>query len=338
MEKEQRSGKRELFIKLLPCFVATLTLLIIGLSMIKNFYLIKIDDEKTYVTFFDLIGGKIAGTGLSVFYILIYIAFPVISAGLLFLNKFHKNFAFISLFVFLLCGVISIVSKDVFAEVLANKLEKSVSIKEVCAPALIPTIGFLILSILILSFSSNEIKFTTRDLTESGVLIAAALGLNFIKLFPAPTGGSVNLQVLPLFILAIRRGPIKSFVGCGIVYGLISCLTDGYGFAFFPFDYLVAFGGCAVLGFFSKWIIPEDKETYNFKGMLMLTVGAITAMVIRFVGGCISSILFYSYSITAATLYNAGYIFISGGLALAILLGLYGPLLKVNKLYPPQKA
>lgn len=339
MEKDKSiNSKRELFLKVLPFVVFGVTAIIIGLCMIPNFYLMKVNGEKIYYSFFQLLNGGGAGISISIVYYSIYIVFPLIACILLFFHKVHKNFAFVSLFIFLFCAVVSIVTKDVFAEVLSSKLEASVSVKEICVPSLIPTLGFFILSTLILSFSINEIKFTTRDITESGVLIAAALALNFIKLFPAPTGGSVNLQMLPLFILAIRRGPVKGFIGCGIVYGLISCLTDGYGFAFFPFDYLLAFGGASFLGFFSNHILSEEKTNYNLKGELLLLLGGVGATFIRFVGGTISSMLFYSYPLDAAMLYNVGYVFISGGIALAVLMALYGPLLKVNKLFPPQKA
>ena len=338
MEKEQSTNnKRELFIKILPFVILGSTTLIIGLCMIPNFYLMKVNGEKVYYSFIQLLNGGGVGASISALYSINYIGLPLLACVLFFFHKVHKNFSFVALFIFLFCGVVSIVTKDVFAEVLANTLDTKVSVKEICVPSIIPTLGFFILSTMILSFSINDIKFTTRDITESGVLIAAALALNFIKLFPAPTGGSVNLQMLPLFILAIRRGPVKGFIGCGIVYGLISCLTDGYGFAFFPFDYLLAFGGASFLGFFSNHVLSEEKTTYNLKGELMLFVGGVGATFIRFVGGTISSMLFYSYPLDAAMLYNVGYVFISGGIALAVLMALYGPLLKINKLYPPQK-
>ena len=339
MEKDQTiNNKRELFLKVLPLVVLGLTALIIGLCMIPNFYLLKVNGEKVYYSFFQLLNGGGAGTSIAIFYYIIYIVLPIMASTLFFFNKVHKNFAFVSLFIFLFCGVVSIVAKDVFVEVLGSKLEVEVSVKQILVPSVIPTLGFFILSTMILSFSINDIKFTTRDITESGILIAAALALNFIKLFPAPTGGSVNLQMLPLFLLAIRRGPVKGFIGCGIVYGIISCLTDGYGFAFFPFDYLLAFGGASVLGFFSNYILSEDKLNYNLNGELMLFIGGVGATFIRFVGGTISSMLFYSLTFAEALLYNVGYVFISGGIALAVLMALYGPLLKVNKVFPPQKA
>ena len=93
-----------------------------------------------------------------------------------------------------------------------------------------------------LSQSYDETDFTIRDIAEDGILIAAAFGLNFIKIPVGPTGGSINLQMLPLMIIALRRGPFHGLVSGGIVYGLLTCLTDGYGFACYPFDYLIGRG------------------------------------------------------------------------------------------------
>lgn len=335
--KEKNKNYKELFVKILPFFILVVIGLTIGLSMIGNFYRVEIGEEKVIYHLYDLIAGKDVGISLTLFYVINYLALPIISAILLFFNKYHKNFAFVSLFLLLFSAIVSIVSKDVFVSLLENKLGTSCSFDKIYFCGVIPTISYFVLSTCILSFAINDVGFTTRDITESGVLIAAALGLNFIRLFPAPTGGSVNLQMLPLFLLAIRRGPLKGFIGCGIVYGLISCLTDGWGFAYFPFDYLLGFGGASFLGFFSTRILPSDKDNYNFKGELYLAIGAIGATFIRFVGGTISSMIFYDLDLTGAMLYNVGYVFISGGLALAILMALYGPLLKINRRFPPQK-
>ena len=49
------------------------------------------------------------------------------------------------------------------------------------------------------------------------------------------------------------------------IFGLVTCLTDGYGFYTYPFDYLIGFGSIAVFGFFSRLnegeggVLPERK-------------------------------------------------------------------------------
>ena len=117
-------------------------------------------------------------------------------------------------------------------------------------------------------YAYSTMPITVREMAEDGILVAAAVALNFLKI-PAPealTGGSINLQFLPLFILALRHGPLHGFIASGIAFGLITCLTDGYGFQYYPFDYLIGFGSAAVLGFFKPLILGKNQKTYNVDG------------------------------------------------------------------------
>lgn len=340
MEKTENLRKKQVFLKILPFFILGITALVIGLSFIGKFYDVSVGaDVKTY-KLSGLLSDSFLGGRLIALNRITFICLPVLASALLFFYKKNKNFAFIAMIMFLVAGIISLVTKDILPEALYQKIKVEQGVKIPCSIdkvyfcSILPTIAFFILSILVLSFASEDIKFSTRDMAESGVLIAAALVLNFIRLFPAPTGGSVNLQMLPLFILAIRKGPVKAFIGCGIVYGLISCLTDGYGIATYPFDYLLGIGSTAILGLFSKQIFGEDQENYNLKGEIFLFVGVVLATSMRFVAGTISSMVLYDYDFAPAALYNVGYVFISGAISLAVIMALYGPLLKINKQFP----
>lgn len=175
------------------------------------------------------------------------------------------------------------------------------------------------------------------EIAENGILIAMAFGLNFIKL-PIQVQGSVNFQMLPLMIIALRRGPASGLICGGILFGLLTCLTDGYGFACYPFDYLIGFGSVAVMGFFRPFIFGQNQKGYNFKGEAFLLLAGILSTFVRFVGGTVSSILIYNTTFVAALIYNVGYISLSGILALAVLMAIYGPLVKVNASFPARKS
>ena len=340
MEKAENIEKKALFLKILQFVILGLTLLTIGLCFIGKFYDIEVGEVLRSYHFAELLTDKNLGGRIISFYWIVYIGLPLAAVSSIFFYKNHKNVAFISLFIFLVCAIVSLVSKDVFPQAIYYKLKTDtgvktpVSLDSVHFASVVPTISYLVLSVLVLSFASDDVKFTTRDIAESGVLIAAALVLNFVKLFPAPTGGSVNLQMLPLFILAIRKGPVKAFIGCGIVYGLISCLTDGYGIATYPFDYLLGFGSTAIIGLFSKQILTENKDTYNIKGEIFILIGVVLATSMRFIASTISSMLLYDYDMVPAMLYNVGYIYISAGISGVIIMALYGPILKINRLFP----
>ena len=198
------------------------------------------------------------------------------------------------------------------------------------------TISFTIISaVLCLSIEFLDNPIITRQITEDGILIAAAFILNLIRIYKVPgQGGSINLQMLPLFLIALRHGPAHGLVCGGILYGLITCLTDGYGFASYPFDYLIGFGSVMMLGFFRKFIFGEGQEWYNAKGELFLLAGGLLATFIRFIGSCASSMIIWGVTMNEAIVYNSIYIPISGIIALAIIMGAYGPIAKVNKMFP----
>ena len=180
---------------------------------------------------------------------------------------------------------------------------------------------------------SNQ-SSTTKQIAEEGVLLALAFVLNLVKIPVGATGGSINFQMLPLMIIALRHGPAHGFIAGGIVYGLLTCLTDGYGFACYPFDYLIGFGSVAVMGLFRKQIFGENQEGYNLKGLIFIFIGGLLSTLVRYIGSNVSSIVVYGYTLKAALAYNAFYIPLSGLISTIAFMSLYAPLIRVNKLYP----
>ena len=180
---------------------------------------------------------------------------------------------------------------------------------------------------------SNQ-SSTTKQIAEEGVLLAMAFVLNLAKIPIGATGGSINFQMLPLMIIALRHGPAHGFIAGGIVYGLLTCLTDGYGFATYPFDYLIGFGSVAVMGLFRKFIFSEEQEGYNINGLVFIFVGGLLSTFVRYIGSNVSSIVVYGYTLEAALAYNSIYIPLSGLIATVAFMALYKPLIRINKLYP----
>lgn len=202
------------------------------------------------------------------------------------------------------------------------------------------SIAFVSLAALFaLTLSYSKEKMTVRDIAEEGMLLALAFVLNLITFYKAPTGGSVNLQMLPLFILAIRHGPTHGLVACGIIYGFLTMVTDGYGFACYPFDYLIAFGGIAVLGAFKPLIFNKLREQGKTAqsyvlGLSMILVGGILATGFRFAGSLMSSVFIWEYSLLEGIVYNLSYVPLSGGLATALTMALYPALVVLNDRFP----
>jgi thiamine transporter len=157
-------------------------------------------------------------------------------------------------------------------------------------------------------------SWDTRFIAEAGISIALAGALHMVKLWQMPQGGSITLgTMVPLFILALRRGPLAGCVA-GAVYGILEgwILSGGKNF-YYPaqilLDYPIAFGLLGLAGFFPK--------TPAF-GIL---VGALA----RYVAHVLSGILFFAqyakgpvvvYSLT----YNALYLLPDFAIAMVLTL------------------
>lgn len=346
MEEKKPIISEEMMTKirhLLPIFIFAFVILMFCLSMIGNFYEIAhVEGEAEVVNkvgIIDLLFSQSAGISAQMYFLFIYLIIPVISCSLLIFSRFNKNFVLVSALLFLISAITSIVTKDVYATAIKYYVKATTGVKysfyinESYFSYYLPIISNFVSFALAMIIGTNEVKFTIRDITEMGILVAMAFGLSFIKFLPMPTGGSVNLQMLPLFVLALRRGPIKGFIVGGFVYGLLTCLTDGYGFACYPFDYLVGFGSISILGLFSSLIL-DDTKGYTFKSELFLFIAGVLSTSMRFLGGTVSSMVVYGYNFVGAATYNAAYIFVSGGISLLAVMLLLGPIKRINQLFP----
>ena len=246
-----------------------------------------------------------------------------------FLFKKNKYFISLSAIGFLLGTLFVVLSRSFFT---ANYLDVS-DLRFGLGAYL--SIAFGLISIA-LSFSiyNSYSPMSVRDIAEEGILIASAFVLDFVKIPMGATGGSINLQMLPLMIIALRKGPMHALFSAGVVYGLLTCFSDGYGLFTFPFDYLIGFGSVATLGFFQKFIFSETQTNYNWKGILFIALGSIPVFIVRMIGGMSSSMILYGADFAFSFGYNIVYIGPSVLFSTLALIGLYGPLIKINSIFP----
>lgn len=194
-------------------------------------------------------------------------------------------------------------------------------------------------ALLSLAASNSADSFNVYDISEIGILSGMAIALQFIKIQIGQTGGSINLGLIPLFIISLRHGPMKGFIASAFIFGLVTCLTDGYGFFTYPLDYLVGFGSCAALGLFSKLIFRSDKEkVWTPMGFVWIAVGCILATLVRFMGSTASSMVNYGLGFKAALIYNAIYIPVTGAVSLGAMEALYLPLARLQKQFPAKSS
>jgi thiamine transporter len=71
------------------------------------------------------------------------------------------------------------------------------------------------------------LNFIPLWMTEIGMAVALAAIFNFITLWRMPQGGSVNLEMLPILIIAFRWGAGPGMMA-GVVYGLVQLALGPY--------------------------------------------------------------------------------------------------------------
>jgi len=176
-------------------------------------------------------------------------------------------------------------------------------------------------------------KMTVREITETAMLIAIAIILDqpLLKFKVGANGGSISLTMIPLFILALRVGPLKSFISIGIVYSFLSCVSDGEPFYSLPFDYALGYGSIALAGLFNKQIMT-NKPT--IKGAVFMLISVVVACIGRLISSSISSVIFYGVTFIQGIIYNALYIGPACMVVGVVLLLLYNPIVKINNAHP----
>lgn len=78
----------------------------------------------------------------------------------------------------------------------------------------------------------------TRVLVEMGMMIALAFVLGQIKLYQAPFGGSISLEMIPILAIAFRRGA-KVGAATGLLYGMVNLFVDGMRYIVHPVQLLL---------------------------------------------------------------------------------------------------
>ncbi len=159
----------------------------------------------------------------------------------------------------------------------------------------------------------------TKILTEIAMTVALAVICSFIKVWEMPQGGSVSLTMIPLFILAFRRGAFPSIIA-GAIYGLLSALLAGvlYHPMSLLLDYILAFGLLGLGGFFPKKAWGVVCGT---------TIGVIGRFISSYLSG---AILFAEYAPVGQSpwlysfIYQATYLAPELLITLAVILLLYG--------------
>jgi len=252
-------------------------------------------------------------------FLIILIIIPIISFALILKNKNYLVCSFL-----LLIEGIGFIFNPVIADAALSIKKSSLEFA-----SYLYIIYFFFLSLLTYSMYERKEKYSTREIVEIGLLIAFAVVLDF-KIFKIPVqanGGSISLSMLPLIVIALRFGVIKGFIASGLIYGFITCAIDGYGFIYFPFDYLLGFGSLCIFG------VLKDKIFKNryIKDVFLILICLIIAFVLRTLSSTISGIVFYKLNFVSSLIYQLTYLPLSFVACFVVLVLLYKPICYIQR-------
>lgn len=258
------------------------------------------------------------------YHLIIAYLLPIIGCFLIPFRKYFKNSEFISMICFSVSAVF-------YLFYLIDNEYFNVFI-------LLAIIFELTYSLILIYILNSENEFAVRDIAESAMLIALAIGLDLpgLKIRIGVSGGSISFTMLPLLILALRLGSFKGFIGIGLVYGAITCALDGWGMQYFLFDYLLAYGSLCVFGLFSKPIFSKGPK-YPWFNVIFVLIGVAIACSLRLLFATLSGVIFYETGFVESLAYNALYILPSMGACIVMLAILFKPLLIVNEKFPTNR-
>lgn len=178
-----------------------------------------------------------------------------------------------------------------------------------------------------------------RALCEGAILVALAQVLSYLKLWELPNGGSITVEMLPIFLYCVRWGFGPGMLA-SVAYSILQVLLSGaigWGWQSVIGDYLLAYSVLGLAGLFARkkggfflGTIVGSAARFLVHYIVGATVWA-SSMPPEFFGMTMTSPWFYSF------LYNISYMAIDMVLILVIGAILYKPLGKYMVCQMPRK-
>ncbi|SFJ61681.1 energy-coupled thiamine transporter ThiT [Thermoflavimicrobium dichotomicum] len=136
----------------------------------------------------------------------------------------------------------------------------------------------------------NQASKKLVTLIEVAIMAAIAVVFDKMTIYQAPYGGSVTLSMVPIVMVALRRGMWPG-IACGVITGVLQLITEGY--VVHPvqaiLDYPVAYGVLGVAG----WVLLKESQPRNAK-MLRSGFGILMAGLSRTLAHFLSGIIFFA--------------------------------------------
>lgn len=175
----------------------------------------------------------------------------------------------------------------------------------------------------------------TRLGVEIGLTVALAAVLGLIAPWQMPQGGSVSFSMLPIFVLALVRGPAIG-ITAGALYGVMDFLLKPY--FFHPvqvlLDYPIAYAACGLAGILAARWATLHAEGRTGSGLWTAVVpGIALGAFARYVAHVLSGLVFFSsYAVEAGQaplVYSLAYnsfVLVSGAACVLVTFAVLPPL------------
>jgi thiamine transporter len=134
-------------------------------------------------------------------------------------------------------------------------------------------------------------------LVEVALTLALAVVLGSLKLWQMPQGGSISLGMLPVFVLALRRGVVVGLVA-GALTGLLGLIVEPPYVVHpvqFILDYPLAFAAVGLAGTFSStWSKSALEHRWGRGIALAIAPGVALGGLARYAVHVLSGIVYFS--------------------------------------------
>jgi thiamine transporter len=165
----------------------------------------------------------------------------------------------------------------------------------------------------------KNLRLTVRQMALMGMLVAISIVLDAVfKFYQQANGGSINLAMVGLVLIALSFGWWQTWLAITIVFGLLTAVLDGY-IVYYLFDYFFALSGFVVIALMRKTIIATDE----LKGLFTLTWTFAIAFTWRLLMHVISGVLYFEVDWAGSLAYNLTYLLPSFFISFAVILTLY---------------
>ena len=180
----------------------------------------------------------------------------------------------------------------------------------------------------------QKVLFSVRDICEIALLCSISIVLGFFcEIKVGQNGGSIGFSMVPLLFICYRHGFLKGFIASAIIYGLASCIYDGYGLHCYPLDYFLAYGSLAIVSFFYNKIFNNKKIDRYF----YLNISILLAGILRLFFHVISGMILWDTEFVESLIYNVLYVGPSCAICMIVFSLLLKPLSSIDKLHPVVK-